>query len=235
MKRSVGISGWLLAAFLAAAPLAWGQASLPAAAVAKAKAARTATEKASAKSNDVLPDKNQAPAAPAAAKPSALGTQGAAKTAKPSALATQPAAQAAKPGAAPPAAPPAVKKAAQQPKAGALPQVTRANERRDPFKTMLREKQAGDQPLQLECGPGIRGITVGQAGLNGIVRSPAGFLGVVTVPSGRTYFLHEGNAVCNGTVRSITPDSIIFVEDVIDAMGQPAKREVIKKIPADAK
>lgn len=70
--------------------------------------------------------------------------------------------------------------------------------------------------------------------LSGIVKTPAGYIAVVSAHD-RTYFLHEGTAVCNGTVQNITADSIVFQEDVIDPMGRLAKREVTKKIPAEAK
>ena len=215
MKQTVHISGWLLAAALAAAPLACAQqkpgpperavqrsgveksapvsGTKPSAllrAVDKAKEARQATEKASAKSSEALPA-DQTAQAPKAGAP------------------------------------------AQAPKAGG--RAPRSGDRRDPFRTMVREKQAGDTPIQVDCGPGIRGIPIGQAELTGIAKTQAGFIAVVTVRNRNTYFLHEGNAVCNGVVQSITPDSIVFVENVLDPMGRPAKREVTKKIPAEAK
>lgn len=205
MKRRVRISGWLLAAALAAAPLALAQQQSgpasqakpsPLTPVAKAQEARQAAEKASAKSKAAAPATEQAPAAAAAGAPAAQ--------------------------------PPAKPGAASQ-------RVTRSGERRDPFRTMIREKQA-DQPIQVECGTLTRSILIGETELSGIVKEPAGYIAVVSVHAGeRTYFLREGTPVCNGVVQNITPDSIVFLENVIDPMGHPVKREVIKKIPAEAK
>jgi hypothetical protein len=58
---------------------------------------------------------------------------------------------------------------------------------------------------------------------------------ITTTNTNRTYFLRQGAQLCNGTVTKITDDSIVFEENAIDPAGRPIKREVIKKIPADAK
>ncbi len=89
---------------------------------------------------------------------------------------------------------------------------------------------------QIPCPPGVRGILVGQAELNGVARTHNGIIAVVTTAnSGRTYFLREGNTLCNGRVVRLTADSIVFEENVIDPNGKPLKKEVIKRIPAEAK
>ena len=89
---------------------------------------------------------------------------------------------------------------------------------------------------QVSCPPGVRGILIGQAELNGVARGLHGIIAVVTTTnSGRTYFLREGNTLCNGRVVRITGDSIVFEENVIDPTGKPLKKEVIKRIPAEAK
>ncbi len=109
------------------------------------------------------------------------------------------------------------------------------DERRDPFKSPLQKDQAGGATLTFTCGPGIRSIMVGQAEVNGVVKGPTGYLAVVTTTGDRTYFLRPGNEVCNGKVDRITNDSIVFEEKVLDADGRPSTREVIKKLPAEAK
>ena len=108
-------------------------------------------------------------------------------------------------------------------------------DRRDPFVSTIPVDQAGQSPLR-NCPPGgVRSIVVGQAELDGVVQTPAGMIAVITTTTrGRTYFLREETKLCNGRVLQITPDSIIFEEDVLDLSGKLKKREVIKKIPAQA-
>ena len=102
-------------------------------------------------------------------------------------------------------------------------------DRRDPFVSTIRVDQAGQIPLY-NCPPGgVRSILVGQAELDGVVQTTAGMIAVITTTTrGRTYFLREEQKLCNGRVLQITPDSIIFEEDLLDPSGRLEKREVIK-------
>jgi hypothetical protein len=158
---------------------------------------------------------SQAQAAAAAAKGGGTAKTGGGAPAAPAAKTTGPAAQ---PG-------------TSAAKGGAA---AKPGEKRDPFRpTIDPTKQAGQ--IALECPPGVRGIIVGQAELNGVARSPNGIIAVVTTTNtGRTYFLREGNTLCNGRVLKITADSIVFEENVVDPAGRVGRREVIKKIPGDA-
>jgi Tfp pilus assembly protein PilP len=118
-------------------------------------------------------------------------------------------------------------------KAEARPRIV---ERRDPFVAVIRRPTGGAPPPPPACGPGVRSLIIGQTDFNGVVKAPAGMIAVVTAnPGDRTYFLKEGTPLCNGRVVKITPDAVVFEEDVIDVMGKPAKREVIKRIPTEAK
>jgi Tfp pilus assembly protein PilP len=101
---------------------------------------------------------------------------------------------------------------------------------------VIRRPTGGAPPPPPACGPGVRSLIIGQTDFNGVVKAPAGMIAVVTAnPGDRTYFLKEGTPLCNGRVVKITPDAVVFEEDVIDVMGKPAKREVIKRIPTEAK
>ena len=109
-----------------------------------------------------------------------------------------------------------------------------SGDRRDPFVSTIKLDKTGQLPIH-DCPPGVRGILVGQAELDGVVQTPADMIAVITTSNtGRTYFLREGTTLCNGRVLQITPDSIVFEESVLDLSGKLEKREVIKKIPAEA-
>jgi hypothetical protein len=55
-------------------------------------------------------------------------------------------------------------------------------------------------------------------------------LAVVTNDTKRAYFLTENDAVYNGVVSKITPDSVYFKENVLDQNGRVSAREVIKRL-----
>jgi Tfp pilus assembly protein PilP len=111
-----------------------------------------------------------------------------------------------------------------------------SGERRDPFRALMQLQAKGVQDAPPPCPPGIRGILIGQTDLSGVVETPSGFLAVITARNNkRTYFLREGNTLCNGRVARITPDAIVFEENVVDPLGKPGTREVIRRIPTDSK
>ncbi len=81
-------------------------------------------------------------------------------------------------------------------------------------------------------GVGLRGLVISQLKLEGIVRldTTNTMIAVVTNYTNRAYFLRENDAVYNGTVSKITPDSVYFKENFLDPFGRVSPREVVKKL-----
>jgi len=52
----------------------------------------------------------------------------------------------------------------------------------------------------------------------------------VDTNANRAYFLRENDAVYNGVVSKITPDTVYFQENVKDPSGRVTVREVVKKL-----
>ena len=48
----------------------------------------------------------------------------------------------------------------------------------------------------------------------------------------KAYFLRENDPVYNGFVMRITPDSVVFREQVSDKFGKTSTREIVKKVDA---
>jgi hypothetical protein len=55
-------------------------------------------------------------------------------------------------------------------------------------------------------------------------------IAVVDNNANRAYFLRESDAVYNGVVSKITPDSVIFRENALDQNGAMVVREVVKRL-----
>jgi hypothetical protein len=102
--------------------------------------------------------------------------------------------------------------------------------RRDPFVSPVREAAPGGSG----CGIGKKCLAIDAILLRGIVRYQAGMIAVVESVGGRnvSYFLRENDPVFNGYVVKITPDSIIFRENVMDRMGRQSTRDITKKVNA---
>jgi hypothetical protein len=163
--------------------------------------------------------------------------------AKPAARARkQSATQAAPPAKKAPAKKAAAKKAAAKPKrpkpAGTTVEkaamhagAERAAAKRDPFLSPLRE--AGTTGPA--CATGKKCLAIGTIILRGIVKSQSGMIAVVESSTRKiSYFLRENDPVFNGYVVKITPDTIVFRENVMDRMGKLSTRDVVMKVVAPA-
>jgi len=100
--------------------------------------------------------------------------------------------------------------------------------KRDPFISPIRAN--ANEPIN--CGTGKRCLVVDQTNLQGIVKAPNGMIAVVSNPANKAYFLRENDPVYNGFVMRITPDSVVFREQVTDKLGKKYTREVVKKVSA---
>jgi len=106
--------------------------------------------------------------------------------------------------------------------------------RRDPFKLPGPPVAggAGGEQIVGPLPPGTRGLLISQLKIEGIVRldTTSTMIAVVDNSSNRAYFLRENDAVYNGVVSKITPDSVVFRENALDANGNMVVREVVKRL-----
>lgn len=118
------------------------------------------------------------------------------------------------------------------PQAGRAPEIAG---RRDPFKLPPAPGPGGgtaeEEEVILPC-TGKRCLRISQLRLEGIVRLDATnvMIAVVDTNANRAYFLRENDAVYNGVVSKITPDTVYFQENVKDPSGRVTVREVVKKL-----
>ncbi|HEX5473259.1 MAG TPA: hypothetical protein VFX12_01250 [Vicinamibacterales bacterium] len=105
--------------------------------------------------------------------------------------------------------------------------------RRDPFVSLLARGQgiptAADRPA------GLAGLLIGDMTVKGIMKDPGGFLGIVQAADNKTYIVHAGDRVLDGTVKSITQEAIVFSQDVNDPLSLVKQREVRKTIRPEVK
>ena len=149
--------------------------------------------------------------------------------------AQQPAAPAQQPpaaGAAKPADKPA-EKAAEAP-APPLPQETYTYQpqgRRDPFLNLLGTgRDTGSATTRR--GEGAASMTTAEISVRGILQSRGALVGMVTGPDGKTYVVHQGDKLADGTIKSITPQGLIVIQEVNDPLSLVKQREVTKLLRA---
>ena len=170
-----------------------------------------------------------APAEPTSAKPATASSKPATSSpaaAKTSAKAPAKKATAPKKASKPAATPAASANVATNVATQAKPTVH--SSKRDPFVSPVQSQSNGP----INCGTGKRCLVVDQTVLQGIVKAPNGMIAVVSNSANKAYFLRENDPVYNGFVMRITPDSVVFREQVSDKFGKTSTREIVKKVTA---
>ncbi|HVT43163.1 MAG TPA: hypothetical protein VMT00_02120 [Thermoanaerobaculia bacterium] len=103
--------------------------------------------------------------------------------------------------------------------------------RRDPFRSLI-----GPTPkLSREnAPPGPPGFLIDEMNLIGIVKGKQGLTAMVRGPDNNGYLLRAGEKVFDGEVIRITPNSVVFRQEVNDPTRIERYREVVKELKAQA-
>lgn len=107
--------------------------------------------------------------------------------------------------------------------------------RRDPFVSLAG--RGGDMPAPGTTRPqGVPGLLVSEVTVKGVLKSPkGGLIALVQGPDNRTYIIRAGDKVWDGSVKAITPDAVVFSQDVNDPLSLVKQREVRKAIRPEAR
>jgi Tfp pilus assembly protein PilP len=101
--------------------------------------------------------------------------------------------------------------------------------RRDPFVNLLRRGTGVD--LSAVSGPrpnGLKGLGTGEVTLKGTMASKGAYVAILQGSDARTYVVRPGEKLFDGTVRSITADSMVILQRVNDPLSKETQREVRK-------
>jgi Tfp pilus assembly protein PilP len=207
--------GFAFGVVMLASAAAWAQGQ---AAIGAARGARTAVEQASEGKGP------QAPQAPAKKPAPAAGAQ------KPAPAGTE--AQTPAPPAAGPQAP---APAGQAPAAEALPPLEppgftyNPEGRRDPFVSLVRRGATTARGGPAGARPaGLAGLETGEVTLRGTVRSREGFVAILQGADQKTYIVRAGDKLLDGTVRTISQNDMVILQQVNDPLSLEKQREVRK-------
>jgi hypothetical protein len=99
--------------------------------------------------------------------------------------------------------------------------------RRDPFLSLLGT--GSQQPLagaKRADGPG--GLGVGEISVRGVVLSRGALIGMIQGPDNKTYMIHQGDKLMDGTIKAVTPQGLIILQEVNDPLSLVKQREIRK-------
>jgi Tfp pilus assembly protein PilP len=100
--------------------------------------------------------------------------------------------------------------------------------RRDPFVSLLSR---GETKLPLGGRPiGAKGLLIGELTVRGVMRTNGKLIAIVQAPDHKTYTVHAGDALYDGTVKVVASDAVIFLQRVDDPLSPVKQREIRKTL-----
>lgn len=125
------------------------------------------------------------------------------------------------------AAPPAAPAAVPQAPAAAPAFVYNPEGRRDPFVSLVRRAaEARDRQGKQPSAGGVSGFLVSELSLKGVMVSRGERVALVAGPDAKTYLVRVNDRLLDGTVRAITADALVCLQDVNDPLSLTKQREV---------
>jgi Tfp pilus assembly protein PilP len=101
--------------------------------------------------------------------------------------------------------------------------------RRDPFVSLQR--RGSDERANRGSRPsGLAGISTSEVSLRGTMKSPGGFVGILQGVDNKSYIVRVGDKLFDGSVRSITADAMVILQQVDDPLSLQKEREVRKQL-----
>ena len=98
--------------------------------------------------------------------------------------------------------------------------------RRDPFLSLVGAGSLGGN--QGKRGEGAAGMSVAEISVRGVMQSRGKLIAMVMGPDNKTYIVHEGDRLLDGSIKSITPQGLVIEQEVNDPLSVVRQREVRK-------
>jgi Tfp pilus assembly protein PilP len=102
----------------------------------------------------------------------------------------------------------------------------RADGRRDPFLNLLGT--GSEAKLTSRKGEGPGGLTIGEITVRGVMQSRGALVAMIQGPDNKTYVVHQGDKLLDGTIKTVTPQGLVIVQEVNDPLSLIKMREVRK-------
>ncbi len=102
--------------------------------------------------------------------------------------------------------------------------------RRDPFMNLSRSGTVATPDGGAPRPAGAAGLGVDELLVRGIVQSQGAYVAMVSGPTGRTFTIRAGSKLFDGTVRAITPEAVVILQQVSDPLSLQKQREVRKPL-----
>lgn len=100
--------------------------------------------------------------------------------------------------------------------------------RRDPFVSLLAR---GDTKMPTGGRlAGAKGLLINEVSVRGVLRTNGKLMALVQAPDNKTYTIHPGDSLYDGTVKVVATDAVIFLQRVDDPLSPVKQREIRKTL-----
>ena len=99
--------------------------------------------------------------------------------------------------------------------------------RRDPFVSLVG---TGSDPHAASSRKtdGPAGMTVAEISVRGVMQSRGLLVAMSQGPDNKTHIVHQGDTLLDGTIKAITPQGLIVIQEVNDPLSLVKQREIRK-------
>ena len=101
--------------------------------------------------------------------------------------------------------------------------------RRDPFVSLAKRGSEAEAAAPTRTA-GLAGLGAGEVTLRGTLQSEGGYVGILQGADNKTYIVRAGARLADGTIRTITPEAMVILQQVNDPLSQQRQREVRKML-----
>ena len=99
--------------------------------------------------------------------------------------------------------------------------------RRDPFLNLVGASQDARAAKQKGEG-GAAGMSSSEISVRGVMQSRGKLIAMVVGPDNKTYIVHQGDKLLDGSIKLITPQGLVIEQEVNDPLSVVKQREVRK-------
>lgn len=100
--------------------------------------------------------------------------------------------------------------------------------RRDPFISLVRRTSEALGTSATTRPTGLGGLAVDEITMRGVFKGRNGWTALVRGADNRTYSVKAGDELYDGTVKAVTGDAIVMLQNISDPLAVQKKREVKK-------
>jgi len=71
-------------------------------------------------------------------------------------------------------------------------------------------------------------MNLAEISVRGVMQSRGSLVAMIQGPDNKTYLVHQGDKLLDGTIKSVTPQGLIVIQEVNDPLSLVKQREVRK-------